>query len=135
MPRIWLRFRSGIYTIMHVCLSISNNLCCKIKIVSLWVHLNAIPPCVIVKNLSWPPIFQDFITNRASGCILVFSHLFKPYYIIKIKELWTYMLFYFLPSEWMRHCVYLLWPCPGFSIISRMKYIMILQWSFRINTW
>ena len=67
MKRIWLISRSGIYPIIHVCLSISYQLCCKINILSFWVHSNAIPTCVIIMNLSWPPIFTYIITNHASG--------------------------------------------------------------------
>ena len=48
MTKIWLRFRSGPYTIINVCLSISSQLCCKIELVSFWAHLNARPNCVIL---------------------------------------------------------------------------------------
>ena len=66
---------------MHVCLSISAQLFCRIKVVPFWVHLNAIPTCVIITNLSTTPIFQDIITNHASGRIVVFRNFFKPVFI------------------------------------------------------
>ena len=70
IPRksIGLRFRPSIYPIIYVFLSISAQLFCKVKLLSFWVHLNVIPTFVIIKNLSWPPIFQDIITNHAFGC-------------------------------------------------------------------
>ena len=56
--RIWLRFGSSPLSIIHITLSISDQLCCKIKLFYFWVHLDVIPTCVIVTNLYWPPIFQ-----------------------------------------------------------------------------
>ena len=127
MKRIWLIFRSGIYPIVHICLSILSQLCCKIKLFSFWVHLNAIPTCVIITNLSWYPIFQDIITRHAYVRIVVFIHFLNPDFVGPIKESWRNMLLYLFPGEWVWHCVYLICPCTGFS--------MIFQWYFLIDTW
>ena len=132
---IWLRSRADLYLIMNFCLSISAQLFCKIKLLSFWVHLNVIPTCVIIKNLSWPPILQYIITNHASGWIVVFSNFLKLDFIGPTKESWRYMLLPLTQSELMWHCVYLIWKFPGFSMIFRMRYFMSLQWSLRINTW
>ena len=47
---ILLRFRSGIYLLMNVFLSISDQLGCKSNF-SLWFHLNSITACVNITNL------------------------------------------------------------------------------------
>ena len=135
MKMVWLILRAGIYNIMHVCLSISDQLFCKIKLFHVWVNLNAIPTCVIITNLFWTPIFQDIITSPASGRIVVFSNFLKTDFIGTVTESWRYMLSSLLPCELMWHCIYPTWSFPGFSIIFRMKYFMSLQWSFRSNTW
>ena len=135
MKSILLRLISALYLIMNVCLSITDQICCKIRILPFWFHLNVRPTCVIIMNLYWPPIFQDIITNHDFGCLVVFIKFLNPEYIGSIKDSWRYMLFSLLTSEWMWHCVYLVWPCLGLSIIFRVKYFMSLQWSFRINTW
>ena len=57
VTRIWLRFGTGLYPVIHVCLSISYQLCCKIKLLSFCVHLNSRPNCVIVSNICCPSIF------------------------------------------------------------------------------
>ena len=113
LPResTWLRFIYGLYPIIHVCLSIPALLSHKVKILSFWVHLNIIPTWVNIMNLYWPPIFQDIIINHASGWIAVFSNFLKSDFIGPIKESWRYMILSLLPSEWMWHCVYLIWPC------------------------
>ena len=76
MPSIWLRYRSGIYPIMNFCLSILAQLCFKIKLASFWVHLNSITPWVIFTNLSWYPIFKDYIYQPFlwSDCIIQTLH-------------------------------------------------------------
>ena len=78
IKRILLRFRYDIYPIINICLSISYQFFCRIELVYFWVHLNAISTCVIIMKISWPPIFQDIITNHASGCILVFRNFLNP---------------------------------------------------------
>ena len=96
---IWFRFRAGIYPIMHVCLSISSQLCFKNKRFYLWNHLNTIPTCVIITNLFWPPIFQYIINNHASGRIVVFRNFIKPDSNRPINYSWRFMLLSLLPSE------------------------------------
>ena len=59
------------YPIIHVCLLILAQLCCKIKLVSFWVHLNVRPTCVIFTNLYWLSVLKYTTSNHASGCILV----------------------------------------------------------------
>ena len=109
----------------------------KIKFVSLWVHINARPNCVIVDNLYWTYIFQDTTTNHASGHIVVFRNFPKPGFIGLVKESWMYMLSPLLPSEWMLHCVYPVWPCSGFSLIFQdeifHEYPMIFQDKYLIG--
>ena len=134
MAGIWFIFRSGDYPIIHVFLSISDQPCCKIKFVYFWVRLNVIPPFVVFTNLSWSPIFQDIITNHVYGWIVVLRHFLKPDFIGTGIESWRYMLLSLLPSEWIWHYVFLIWPCTGFSMIFRMKYFMRLRWYF-LNTW
>ena len=116
MTSIWLRFRSGPYTIIYVCLSISAQLCCKIEIISLWVHLNGIPTCVIFANLSWPSMIQYSTNNHASSYIVVTSNFPNPDCIGPVKYSGSYIILSFLPSEWTWHCVYPIWPCSGFSM-------------------
>ena len=130
MPRIWPKFRSGIYLIMHVCLSISAQLCCRIKLLSFWVLLNAIPAFLMITDLSWPSILQYIITNHASGQVVVFRNFFKTNFIETIKESWRYILLSLLPSELMWHCVQLIWPYTVFSMIIRMKYFTGIHFSF-----
>ena len=91
MKSIRLISRAVIYPIMNFWFSISAQLCCKIQLLSLWVHLNAIPTFVIVVNLSWHSTFQDTNTNPASSRI--------------IKETWRYMPSFLIPNWWMWHCV------------------------------
>ena len=68
MTIISLSIRAGIYPIIHVCLSIPAQFCCKIKLVSFWVHLR-------------PSVFQDTITKYASGCIVALSNFPNPVFI------------------------------------------------------
>ena len=98
MKSILLRFRAGIYPIMHFFFSISAQICCKIKLVYFWVHLNTRSNCVIFENLSWYSLFQDTTNNHASGCILVFGNFPKSYFIGAVKESWRYTISYLLPS-------------------------------------
>ena len=135
MKRIILIFRAGLHPIMNISLSISAQLFCKIFFLSFWVHLNTIPTCVIITNLSRPPIFQYIITNHASGHILLFSNFLRPDFIGTTKESWRHIIISLLPSEWILHCVNIIWTCPGFSMIFRMKYFMSIQWYLQINNW
>ena len=81
MTRIWLRLSAGIYLIMYFFLSISTQLCCKIKLFPFWVQLNARHTCVIVANIYWPYLFKDSTNNCASSRIVVFSNFPKPGFI------------------------------------------------------
>ena len=120
---IWLKFKAYLYPIIHVCLSISAQLCCKIEIISLWVHLNGIPTCVIFANLSWPSMIQYSTNNHASSYIVVTSNFPNPDCIGPVKYSGSYIILSFLPSEWTWHCVYLIWPCPFFSMIFSKKFL------------
>ena len=82
-----------------------------------WVHLNVRTTCVIFSNLFWNSVFQYTITNHTSGSILVTNNFHKPDFIGPVKESWRYMLLLIIPSEWMWHYVYIIWPCPGLSMI------------------
>ena len=116
-----LSFRSGIYSIMHIFLSISAQLCCKIKILYFWVNLNARPNFVIVENLYWPSALQDTNTNHAYGFIVLFRNLPTPYLVGPVKDSWRYILSPLLSSECMWQCFHPIWPCPVFSIIFHDK--------------
>ena len=117
MESIWLRLRAGSYPIMNACPSISAQFFCKIKLFSFWVHLNAIPTCVIIYNLSWTYVFHYTTTYHATGSIVVHVNSPKPDFIGTATDSWRYMILYLLPSDWMWHCFYIIWSCPGFSII------------------
>ena len=82
---------------MRVFLSISAQLCCKIKAVYLWVHLNVRPTFVIVENLSCPYLLQDTTNNHASGSIVVNINFPQPGFIGSFKESWVYMPLFLLP--------------------------------------
>ena len=112
---------------MNFFLSISDQLFCRIKLVSLWVYLNAIHTCVIITNLSWPSVFQYIITNHTSVCIVVFRNFLKPDFIGKVTESWSYMLPSLLTCEWMWHWVYPIWPCPVFSMISGWNILRVFN--------
>ena len=74
MTRSWSIFRALIYPIMNVCLSISDHICSKIKLLYFWVNLGARPTCVTVANLYRTPIWYDITTNHAYGHIAVFRN-------------------------------------------------------------
>ena len=82
---IWLIFRAVVYPNMHVCLSMSDQLLCKIKFVYFWVHLNFRPYFIIFDNLSWTFTFQYTPTNHASGCNLVLGKFPNPDFIVTVK--------------------------------------------------
>ena len=108
MTRVFLIFKAGLYTIMNVCLSISAQLCCRIKVVSLWVQLNVRPTCVIITNISLTPVVQYNITNPASGLIVLFRNFLQTDFVRTIKEPWRYIILSLIPSKLMSHCVYLI---------------------------
>ena len=118
---VWLRFVDGPDPIVHVCLSIADQFFCKIMLVYFWVHLNTRPTYVIVHNLYLPSVLQDTTTNHTSGCIVVLRNLSKPYFFGPVKYSWRCIISYLIPSCWTWHCVYLIWTCPGFSMIFRMN--------------
>ena len=108
MKKILFRFKSGLYLIMYVCLSISAQLFCNIKLMSFWVHPNVGTNCVTVTNLAWPYMFQYTTTNYASGRIVVTRKFPNPDLIGPVDYSWRYMISSLLPSEWTLHCVYLM---------------------------
>ena len=89
MTIILLISKAGIYPIIHVCISISDQLLCKIKLVSFWVHLNGRPNYVIFENLS--------LNNHAYVSISVFINFPKPDLIGPVKDSWGYMLSSLIP--------------------------------------
>ena len=97
MKRVLLRFRSSLYYIMHVFLSISAQFC-FIKLVSFWVHFNARPNFVIVENFSCTFAFQYTTTNHSSGCIVIFRNFLKTYFSGPMKESCRCMISYLCPS-------------------------------------
>ena len=72
--RVLLRSRADTEPTLHVFLSISEQLYCKLKLVPFLVHFNARPNCLIVDSLSWSSVFQDTYNNHASVRIVVFSN-------------------------------------------------------------
>ena len=121
--RVWLRPRDGPDPIKNLCLSISDNIFCKIEPVSFWVQLNSIPNCVIDENLYWPYVIQYTTKNHTSGCIAVLIIPPKPDIIGKLKEPRRCILSYLIPSEWMWHFVYPIWPCTSLSIMFQGEYL------------
>ena len=119
---ILLRFRAGIYPIMNVFLSIPAQLSCQIKFLSFWVHINAIPICVIITDLYWPPIFQYIITNNDSGRIVVFSNFLRPDFIGPDTESWWYIILSLSETVSISSDCVLVSP-----LFFRMKYFMSLQ--------
>ena len=86
MISVWSRFRADIFSIMPICLSISAQLGCKIKLVPFWFHLNAIPNFVIDNNLSCTSVFQDTTNNHTSSHIVVFRNFPKPDFIDPVDK-------------------------------------------------
>ena len=125
IKRIFLRFRYDVYPIMHVWLSISDQLCCRIKLLSFWVHFNTLPTCVIITNHSWLSVFQCTNTDHFPGRIVVHVNYPKTYFIGPYNDVWRYKLLSLLPREWTWNCVYLIWSCSIFSNIFRMKYLLV----------
>ena len=82
---ILLRFRAGTYPIVHVFHLALSQHCCKIKLVSLWVHLNVRPNCVVFDNLSWNSLLQYTNTNHKSDKIVVLSNTPKPDVVGPVK--------------------------------------------------
>ena len=80
---------------------------------SFWFHLNVIPTCVIVVNLTCPYVLQYNTTNHSSGCIVGNINHPKTYCIGTVTDSWRYMLSSLLPGEQ----TYPIWPYPGFSMI------------------
>ena len=71
---------------MRVCLSISAQLFCKIKLVYFWVKLDFRTTCVIVVKISWTSVFQYITTNHAPGHIAETINFPKPGFIGPNKE-------------------------------------------------
>ena len=135
MTWIWFIFKYDIYLLVHVCLSTSAQLCCKIKLVSFWVHLNVRPTCVIVANFSWSSVSQYSTNNHSPGSIVVNINLPNPNIFGPVTESCRYMLLSLLPSEWTWHCVISCDHIPFSQLFFRMKSFMSIQWYFRINNW
>ena len=125
MKKIWLRFRAGFYPIIHISISLSDQLCCRIKFVSFWVCLNIRPTCVIFSNLSWTSAFQYTTTNYASCFIVVNINFPKYYFIGTVIDSWRCIILPFFPSELMWYFVSLILPCTGSSMTFRMKYLWV----------
>ena len=65
---------------MNECLSISSQLCCTIKFLSLWVCVYSRPNCLIIENIYSSPTFKDITNNQYSGGVVVFVNSPKPYF-------------------------------------------------------
>ena len=96
----------------------------KMKLVSLWVHLNVRPTYDVFENLSRTSVFKDTNTNHASGHIVVTINLPKTDFIGPFKESCMYMLSSHIPSEWTWHRVFPIWTCTGFSMIFQVEYLI-----------
>ena len=101
MKRILLRPRAGTEHILYVCLSISDQICCKIMIVYFWVNLDIRPNFVIVQNLYLPSVLQYTTTNHNSRCIVVLWNWTNPDFIFKVKESHRFMISFFFP-KWVK---------------------------------
>ena len=120
----WLTYRGGPETIVHFCLSLSDQLCCEIMLVYIWVHINSRPNCVILHNLSWPSILQDTTINHTYGCNILFKKKSNTDLISTAKDSQRCMLSYHLTREWTWHYFYPIWPYPGFSMIFQDEYLI-----------
>ena len=130
MPRVSLISVAGPDAIVHVLFSIPDQICCENLLVFLWVYLNTRYSCVVIQSLYWTSVLQGTATKHTSVFSVVLQIFPKTDLIDTFKESYRWMISYLLPSEWKWHCVYLIWTCPGFSIISMMKYFMRFQWYF-----
>ena len=123
MTRFWLISRSGTDTIVHFCLSISDQLCCKIMLVCFWFHLNARPNCVVVQNLSRTYVLHDNTTNHNYYCIVVLHNPPKTNFIGPVKDSCRCVISYLLPSKWTGHYVYTICTCTGLSMVFQDEYL------------
>ena len=93
----WSWYRSLRTSNAHACLSISSQICCEIKLVYFWIHLDARPNFVIVYNLSCPSLFQYTNKNHASGRILVSRSFSKAWFhwdsqvVMELYSIITYL--------------------------------------------
>ena len=91
MTSIWSRFRAVIYPIMSVCLSIPDQICCKIRNKYFWVHFNGRPNFVTVQNLYWTHLFKYITTNHDSIHLIVFRNfLYLPCSVQPLLQAWFY---------------------------------------------
>ena len=135
MKRIWLRFRSGIDTIMHVWLSIPDQLCCKIKVLSFWIHLNTRLNCITVENLSCTSVIKDNTTKHAYGHIIEFRNICKPDLLFQTRIHGCICYNHFSEDS---ECDTVSIPSDHILIIQwyfSLKYSINLQWYFSMNTW
>ena len=86
MTRSWKIFGSDLYPIMLVCTSISDQLFCNIKILSLRVHFDFRPSFVIVSNLCHISVFKYTTTYHAYSFIVVFSHFPETDLLVQSKR-------------------------------------------------
>ena len=119
---VWFRYRYVPEIILHVCLSISYQLCCKTELVYFLFQLNSRPNCLIVDNLSWSSVFQDNTNNHTSGLILVFGNFLKPDFIGSVNYSWRYIISCLLPTDWTWNLACPILPWPGFSMMFQDEY-------------
>ena len=81
MIRTLLIFIAGIYPIIYIWISISDQLCCKIKLFTFLVHLDVIPNCLIIDTLYLISVLQDNTTNNAYNHIVALINFPKPDFI------------------------------------------------------
>ena len=129
MTRVWLIPRAVTGTISHVFLSISDQLCCEIMILSFWVHINTIPNCGIVQNIFWNSVLQDTTTNHTYSFIVVFRNFTNPYLFGPVKDSQRCIISSLIPCEWTWQFFCPIWTYPGLSVIFLKDEYLI--WSLR----
>ena len=133
--RTLLRFTANTYPIIHVCLLISAQHFCKIKLWYLWVHFIAGPIFVIVENIYKTLISQYTTTNHVPGCIILLSNFPKPYLLVQSSSCGG-MCYH--PFSWISERDNLVIPSDHVLVSQLficMKSFMSLQWYFRVDTW
>ena len=100
MTRVLLIFRSGTYPIVHIWISIPNQLYYEIMFVYFFIHLDVQRNCVFVKNLSCPSVIQHTNNNHTSVYIVLFIKFDKPGFVSIVKESHRRIISYLL-TNWV----------------------------------
>ena len=109
--QIWCLYHFAYLILINISTFLLN------QIVSFWFHLNAIPTCVIFGSITCPYVLQYTTTNYTYDHIVVKINFPDPGFIGTVTYSWRYIISSLISGEWTWHCVYPIWPRPGFSMI------------------